>query len=435
MNRIYFNYEEALKSKSLVEAISLENGFGPFCGFGSHTINNNSIEITPEPSNTLDVDKGFYKAMYADIHSRIVSHRIHTGNIPYINFGCVSKDGYIFVSGESKISIPIEGSKGVNSDVIVIAIHTPIEEPVENPISFRAFWSQSATSFYEIYKKSLDINYPQLKDKRSFNTSEISLEYSFDKLESLVRSAIESLVKWSDSTMSLIGIYGVGNDMMNQGAQENYRIIPYNSQFPLNTFNTIKESQIKDNLEVLKKSIGTLPEAYENLVAYIEALVKAKVETPNTTQVNQALPKGSIILWYGGQSNIPYGWELCDGGTSVNDPGFSKPNLMGKVVVGLSTGTTYNTPGATGGRETVELNENNLPSHRHIYAGDSNATGKFSIDGKLYPDEPAPYKQKGDSSGYGSGNGATYYTTPVGKNSPFSIMPPYCVVAYIIKTI
>lgn len=434
MNKTYFNFEEKLQSKGLVEAISLANGFGPFCGFGSHQVNSNNLILTPEPSNTDEADKNFYNAMYPTIHGRLVSHRINIQDGSNINFGCVSKDGYIFVSSDSQMTIPIEGSKGVNSDIIVMAIHTPIKEPVENPVSFRAFWSQSATSFYEIYKKSLDINYPQLKDKRNFNTNEISLEYSFDKLESMVKSAIGSLITWDNTKMNLIGIYGVGNDMMNQGAQENYRIIPYDSQFPLNTFNTTKESQIKENLEVLKKSIGTLPEAYENLVSYIEALFKSKVETP-TAQVNQALPKGSIILWYGSQSNIPYGWELCDGGTSVNDPGFSKPNLMGKVVVGLSTGTAYNTPGATGGRETVTLNENNLPSHRHIYAGDSNAKGKFSIDGKLYPEEPAPYKQSSDSSASGSGNGATYYTTPVGKNSPFSIMPPYCVVAYIIKTI
>ena len=32
------------------------------------------------------------------------------------------------------------------------------------------------------------------------------------------------------------------------------------------------------------------------------------------------MPKGGIIMWYGSQKTIPAGWELCDGGVSVNDP-------------------------------------------------------------------------------------------------------------------
>lgn len=436
MDKTYFNYEEKLRSKSLVEAMSLPHGFGPFCGFGGHTIDNNNIIITSEPLNDNPEDRAFYKEMYSTIHNRLVSHRVSLERGINVNFGCISKDGYIYVSGASKLELPIEGSRGVNSDVIVIAIHTQVEEPVENPVSFRAFWSQSSTSFYELYKKSLDIYYPKSKETRTFNDNINISEYSFDKLESMAKSAIGNLISWDNATMNLIGIYGLGNDMMNDGAQENYRIIPYDSKFPLQITDTVRESYIRENLNILKRFLGNLPETNENLITYLDNILNRSNTTPTqgTTVVNQSLPKGSIILWYGNQSNIPYGWELCDGGTSVNDPGFSKPNLMGRVVVGLSTGNSYNNPGAMGGSETVTLNENNLPKHRHVYTDDVNAAGKFTVDGVAFPTD-AGYKARANSSADDDGGGTTYFTSYVGNNSPVSIMPPYCVVAYIIKTI
>ena len=45
----YFNYEQALSSKKLMEAISIPHGIGPFCGFSYWNLSTDgkSIELKP----------------------------------------------------------------------------------------------------------------------------------------------------------------------------------------------------------------------------------------------------------------------------------------------------------------------------------------------------------------------------------------------------
>merc|ERR1719233_1945337 len=47
------------------------------------------------------------------------------------------------------------------------------------------------------------------------------------------------------------------------------------------------------------------------------------------TEIDCAMPKGSIIIWSGSFDDIPKGWQLCDG----SDGG---PNLGDKFIVGAS---------------------------------------------------------------------------------------------------
>lgn len=92
-----------------------------------------------------------------------------SGEGPEVNFGCIARDGMIFISDAATIRISnIEGSKGSNEDVIVFAYHTPLEEPVQNPVQFRAFWNES-NSFYSLYKKSVDPLYPSAKESRNLS--------------------------------------------------------------------------------------------------------------------------------------------------------------------------------------------------------------------------------------------------------------------------
>ena len=80
MSKTYFNYEQQIASKDLVEAISTPKGIGPFCGFGGHSISNDGkqIIITPEPGNGNSV-----AASTASSHAAAASLQASLQNKPY----------------------------------------------------------------------------------------------------------------------------------------------------------------------------------------------------------------------------------------------------------------------------------------------------------------------------------------------------------------
>ncbi len=69
----------------------------------------------------------------------------------------------------------------------------------------------------------------------------------------------------------------------------------------------------------------------------------------------QIVPPGAILMWSGAVDAIPTGWALCDGQNGT-------PDLRDRFIVGA--GGSYNV-GDTGGSNTVTLNVNQIPSHKH----------------------------------------------------------------------
>lgn len=95
------------------------------------------------------------------------------------------------------------------------------------------------------------------------------------------------------------------------------------------------------------------------------------------------VPAGSIMAW--ASATAPQNWLVCDGsavaraaypalfaaigttyGLGDNATTFNLPDLRGRVPVGLSTDTEFNTVGKTGGAKTHTLTETEMPSHTHI---------------------------------------------------------------------
>lgn len=120
-----------------------------------------------------------------------------------------------------------------------------------------------------------------------------------------------------------------------------------------------------------------------------------------------SLPYGTIMLWYGTEDTIPDGWVYCNG---ENDT----PDLRDIFVLGA--GTKYGV-GATGGSEEVTLTTEQMPRHSHTLSVSTqkttaNISGKFIIptDGTATPLNSS-YK---------------------GNSEPFSIMPPYHALIYIM---
>jgi len=133
--------------------------------------------------------------------------------------------------------------------------------------------------------------------------------------------------------------------------------------------------------------------------------------------------KGMIIAWSGDVINspIPPGWAVCDGKNGT-------PDLRGRFILGYNDGATYgNTDknsglskpriNSIGGSETHRLTIEEIPSHSH-----SNI--------------PAPADncfRGGDCSGDRTHVSGTRNSGTEGGGAAHNNMPPYYVLAYIMK--
>lgn len=416
--KTYFDYEGIIKSKDAAEAIAAPVGIGPFCGFGSATIVNNAITLLPNGEPTSPA----YQAIKDRILSRYMTKAADSGEGPDTNFGCIARDGTIYISDSANISIPnIEGSKGSNEDVIVFAYHTPLEEPVQNPVQFRAFWNES-NSFYSLYKKSVDPLYPTPKDSRNLSKTNV-LEDNELSYESLVNRAMASVSQGlvDKSSMVLIGIYGQGTNSMDNSV-EKYSIVPYAGKFPqLVEYNTAIHGMQQANIETLLRLLQGFPNF--DIKTYIDEKLGG--------MAGANIPRGLIAMWNG--VSVPEGWALCNG-QIVED--LQTPDLSGKFIVGWSSGNEdYNLIGNTGGQEKVTLSTQEIPSHVHNFADayfieahsdlvGANGTQWIgnNLSGSNKTDRDNSYVCLWDHD-----------TRAAGGGQPHENRPPYYVLAYIIK--
>lgn len=415
--KTYFDYEGIIKSKDAAEAIAAPIGIGPFCGFGSAVITNNAITISPNGEPTSPA----YLAMKDRIIARYMTKASDSGEGPEVNFGCIARDGMIFISDAATISIPnIEGSKGSNEDVIVFAYHTPLEEPVQNPVQFRAFWNES-NPFYSLYKKSVDPLYPSAKESR--NLSKINVEDTELTYESLANRAMASVAQGlvDKSSMVLVGIYGQGINSMDNTV-EKYSIVPYGGRFPQPVeYNTAIHGIQQSNVETLLRLLQGFPNFD----------IKAYIDEKLGSMEGSSIPRGLIAMWNGTQ--VPNGWALCNG-QIVDD--LQTPDLSGKFVVGWQSGNEdYNLIGNTGGQEKVTLATQEIPSHVHNFADayfieahsdlvGANGTQWIgnNLSGSNKTDRDNSYVCLWDHD-----------TRATGGGQPHENRPPYYVLAYIIK--
>lgn len=151
--------------------------------------------------------------------------------------------------------------------------------------------------------------------------------------------------------------------------------------------------------------------AVEQSLARLRQEMDTQIENAVASS-NVAFKKGMIMMWSGNTSNIPSGWHLCDGTNGT-------PDLRGRFILGADSegnsahpSTAYYYPPNTKAGDSnpvykidIELKAENLPSHRHLFAGDSNAVGCA-----LLKTPPSEYAGNGQWSGEGKGAGTTFLT-------------------------
>ena len=140
--------------------------------------------------------------------------------------------------------------------------------------------------------------------------------------------------------------------------------------------------------------------------------------------------RGIIVQWSGDVSVIPNGWALCDGSQG-------RPDLRGRFILGYNPASAVmnssdvngkrigaqvgknlaGTIGTIGGEIRHKITLNEMAAHTHGYL-------------------PLITWHENGHGDFGSGN---YYdkktntTTSTGGGSPHNILPPFYVLAYIIK--
>ena len=150
---------------------------------------------------------------------------------------------------------------------------------------------------------------------------------------------------------------------------------------------------------------------------------KERYQTTPSTGCNDVtvspFTSGMIAMWSGSISSLPIGWALCDGQNGT-------PDLRGRFLLGLNSSTmqaaglSANAIQNTGGEEKVVLTVDQLPSHNHNYTEGGEYQVCSGCQGHAVGDHPFDrlvWKE----------------TAPEGKSLPHNNMPPYYVLAFVMK--
>jgi len=137
------------------------------------------------------------------------------------------------------------------------------------------------------------------------------------------------------------------------------------------------------------------------------------------------VPSGVIVMWSGSTEGIPAGWALCDGGDG-------RPNLTNRFI--LSSSSSGDDVGTTGGVDTITLTEDELPSHGHGITDPGHnhsiqrICGSGSVDGTDQIKTATPCGTHGLSS---STTGISL--DEAGGGESFDNRPAFYTLAFIIK--
>lgn len=164
---------------------------------------------------------------------------------------------------------------------------------------------------------------------------------------------------------------------------------------------------------------------------------------------NGTIPIGGIIMWSG--AVVPSGWALCNGQSAY---GVQTPNLQGRFILASGTAATgigTRSIGQTGGDEVHAMSQSEIAPHAHIvdppntavsgggehshssWADRTPGTADWTIarGASAYDGSRTMFNAQGAHSH--SVDIAPFWSGSTGSGTPFNIMPPYYVLAYIMR--
>ena len=145
-----------------------------------------------------------------------------------------------------------------------------------------------------------------------------------------------------------------------------------------------------------------------------------------------------ILAWSGSPSDVPVGWALCDGNNGT-------PDLRGRFILGAAPSYAM---GSLGGEASHILTINEMPSH--VHSGTTSVDGIHTHDYTwAIPERPSHgdygvsdcdhmrdgvHRDPRTNTTTGSGSHSHSFVTNVqGGSQAHNNMPPYYVLAYIMR--
>lgn len=384
---VYFNYGDKIRSRRIAEAIGIPSGIGPICGFGSAKVQNDTLLVYPYAlgdSNSASEIEEDRDPLRFITRGKVNSRYIPGEDVTQPMYALIARDGTLWRStteNNNCISVPISGTS--SKEVLLFAVHSPITEAVDNPVTFKAFYNNSGVDFYKIYKEASNIYWPKtdedlignitsVDEDDPFLTSKSTFNFLEDKAKSAIPEFNSNINAWV-----LIGIYGEGYNEPTQ-KMEKFSIVPYQGQgiselpysygihnFLVKAINRIETFLFKG---LPLKADNT---RFQSLYEYIEYqssryttdLSKELSDLKNLVEQNILQP-GSIILWDGDQ--VPDGWEdysVAAGRVVIGYAGTSGINTAQGMML-TRPGDVYN-PKADNGQYVFTIKGQDLPKHYH----------------------------------------------------------------------
>lgn len=384
---VYFNYGDKIRSRRIAEAIGIPSGVGPICGFGSAKVQNDTLLVYPYAlgdSNSASEIEEDRDPLRFITRGKVNSRYIPGEDVTQPMYALIARDGTLWRStteNNNCISVPISGTS--SKEVLLFAVHSPITEAVDNPVTFKAFYNNSGVDFYKIYKEASNIYWPKtdedlignitsVDEDDPFLTSKSTFNFLEDKAKSAIPEFNSNINAWV-----LIGIYGEGYNEPTQ-KMEKFSIVPYQGQgiselpysygihnFLVKAINRIETFLFKG---LPLKADNT---RFQSLYEYIEYqssryttdLSKELSDLKNLVEQNILQP-GSIILWDGDQ--VPDGWEdysVAAGRVVIGYAGTSGINTAQGMML-TRPGDVYN-PKADNGQYVFTIKGQDLPKHYH----------------------------------------------------------------------
>lgn len=403
---VYFNYGDKIRSRRIAEAIGIPSGIGPICGFGSAKVQNDTLLVYPYAlgdSNSASEIEEDRDPLRFITRGKVNSRYIPGEDVTQPMYALIARDGTLWRStteNNNCISVPISGTN--SSEVLLFAVHHPITEAVDNPVTFKAFYNNSGVDFYKIYKEASNIYWPKtdedlignitsVDEDDPFLTSKSTFNFLEDKAKSAIPEFNANLNAWV-----LIGIYGEGYNEQTQ-KREKFSIVPYQGQgiaelpysygihnFLIKAVNRIETFLFKDlPLKADNTRFQSLYEYMEYQASrYTVDLSKELAELKTLVEQNILQP-GSIILWDG--DTVPDGWEDYSAAAGRIVIGYASGGIVTAQGTSMSrVGDTYN-PKAAEGTYTFNIKGPDLPKHYHalgfrdIELKDNGGTGDNAI--------------------------------------------------------
>ena len=384
---VYFNYGDKIRSRRIAEAIGIPSGIGPICGFGSAKVQNDTLLVYPYAlgdSNSASEIEEDRDPLRFITRGKVNSRYIPGEDVTQPMYALIARDGTLWRStteNNNCISVPISGTS--SNEVLLFAVHSPITEAVDNPVTFKAFYNNSGVDFYKIYKEASNIYWPKtdedlignitsVDEDDPFLTSKSTFNFLEDKAKSAIPEFNSNINAWV-----LIGIYGEGYNEPTQ-KMEKFSIVPYQGQgiselpysygihnFLVKAINRIETFLFKG---LPLKADNT---RFQSLYEYIEYqssryttdLSKELSDLKNLVEQNILQP-GSIILWDGDQ--VPDGWEdysVAAGRVVIGYAGTSGINTAQGMML-TRPGDVYN-PKTDNGQYIFTIKGTDLPKHYH----------------------------------------------------------------------